>query len=585
MARISKNAELSYSLDGIPCSSPENIEDTEIIADFSNDNVQANITAKNWSFYNEDAKRILDYIDSGNKYKGMPFKITAYNNITTLVTADLLLDLTTENFANKWEDERRVVVDIVKKNGLNQLFEGLKTNSLAYLEDQSVFTQSDYQICEYLVEKKINIIEELTSSLIGYMMAKELISQIKLISDTISDGVQETASGILGAVAAAIGFALKLIAQVAYAASILILIIDIGKKMMNTFLPPIREHKTLNIHLALNKICGYLGYDFNTSIDLLNSLYYLPSNPQLNKPKLAEFLTVNKGTNSGIPRATDVQYSCEAFFNEIKKQFNGAFAIVDGVVQFHPKGSGYWTNQSNYIIKGVKPSSFNDNANDLQASKLLTFSYDLNDEYTIDDQTGRLLEIQTRQSGNVDQKTNMIKGFEEINFNVCLGTRKDSLTPIEENLQEVGEKIDKLINFFGGNSNLSGKVKNRVGMLIQSSNWHSLPKILVLEGKKINFNHKKIYSTEVLYDNYHYYSSFVLNNFGGQKKIIRDKRIPFGMEDFIMLTNNSYARDENGVNYRIDSFKWKLKKDFAVANYRTNYIFATNLEETKIIPK
>jgi len=584
MSLISKNTELAYYLNGNPCSAPENIEDTEIIADFSDENVQANITAKNWSFYNEDAQTILDWIAAGKKYQALPFKIEAYNSTDTLVAADLLLDLTTENYLNKWEDERRIVVDIVKDNGLNQFFDGLGAVSLAYLESIGKFTQSDYQDANYLVQKKVNIVEELTTALIGFMMVKELIDQIKEISDTIADGVGHAGGGVTGALAAGVWFAAKIIIQVAYAASILIIIIELGKQMFETFLPPVRTHKTLNLTTAFTNICSHFGYGFNSTISLLDDLYYQPSNPQLEQPKLSDFLTVNPGTTSGIPRVGDAQYSCEAFFDEYKKQFHGKFAIVDGIVEFHPKGSTYWFKQSNYVIPGVRPNQFGDNAADLKASKVFSFAYDLNDEYTIDDQTGRILEVQTTQTGNPYIEHNMIRGSQLTDYRVCLGTRKEGLTYLEQKLASIGGIIDNLVNFFGGNSDLAGSVEARIGMLIQSQNWNSLPKTLLLQGKKIHPNHKALYSTEVLYDLYHVYDSFVENNNSGQHKIVKDENIPFGMVDFITVVNNSYAKDSAGTDAHIDSFRWKLKKDYATADYWTKSVFATNLTETKITP-
>ena len=263
---IGKNTRLRYYLNNIPSHAPEDIESTEIIADFSEENVQANITANAWTFYGEDAAIIRTWKDDGKIYDGLPFKIEAYNNLNNVVGFDGLLDLT-DNYQDNWNDSRRVTVNMKKAEGLNIFFDQLGALSFAYLESKGVFTLNDYQDCDYVVEKKINLIEEMMNGIILFLMLTELIDQIKQIAEEVENLIAHATGGATGSIAATLLGVAKIAIKTAYALSILVVILDLGKQLFETFSPPLRTHKTLNLRVAMTKVCDYLGYGFNSDID------------------------------------------------------------------------------------------------------------------------------------------------------------------------------------------------------------------------------------------------------------------------------------------------------------------------------
>lgn len=581
---IGKNTRLRYYLNSTPSHAPEDIESTEIIADFSEENVQANITANAWTFYGEDAAIIRTWKDDGKIYDGLPFKIEAYNNLNNVVGFDGLLDLT-DNYQDNWNDSRRVTVNMKKAEGLNIFFDQLGSLSFAYLESKGVFTLNDYQDCDYVVEKKINLIEEMMNGIILFLMLTELIDQIKEIAEEVENLIAHATGGATGSVAATLLGVAKIAIKTAYALSILVVILDLAKQLFETFSPPLRTHKTLNLRVAMTKVCDYLGYGFNSEIDELDTMYYLPSNPQLEQPDLQNFLTYEVGTQTGLPHTQDAQYQCSAFFELMKKMFNGKFAISGGVCQFHPKGHQYWVKTSTYTMPQVKPKTLTTNASDLSADKILTFNYDLTDEYTVDNYTGTTYEIRTSLITQQAAKNNLLKGFEEINFEVCLGSQKTELTTAEIKLQKTGKVIDKVVASFNGSSHYYNYVKNnKIGVLKQTANWHALPKILKLTGRKLAADYRNTFSAKTLYQNYFTFDSFVLSNFGGQKEVFNEVRIPFGMNDFIELVDNSYFQDSQNRTGKIMSIKWNIMSDTATVNYWVKQVYTTNLRETYIEP-
>ena len=141
------------------------------------------------------------------------------------------------------------------------------------------------------------------------------------------------------------------------------------------------------------------------------------------------------------------------------------------------------------------------------------------------------------------------------------------------------------MSIFGGNQNFSGKViNNKTNVLKQTNNWHALPKILKLNGDKLSTNNRADFSAKQLYNKYYAYDSFVLSNFGGQKEVFTDVKIPFGMNDFIELINNSYFKDSQNRTGKIISIKWNILSDTAKASYWVKVPFTTQLTETYIEP-
>jgi hypothetical protein len=580
MVMISKNARLRYSLNNVASKAPEDIQSTEIIASFDDDGVQANITANDWTFYNEDAQTIKQWITDGKIYQGLPFKIEAYNNQNNVVAFDGLLDLTND-FEDKFDDEGRVKCAIQKAEGLNIFFNQVSALSFDFLESKGVFTANDYTDCDYVVQKPLNLLDQLSAALVLFLMITELITQIKEIAEEIAHIIaHSTPLGFPGAIFAVA----KIIIKLAYAASILLVIIDLGKQLMDSLLPPVRTHRTLKFSTAMSKVCNFLGYGFSTSIALLDDIYYLPSNPQIEPKTLQNFLSDDIGTQKGIPRNTDPHHFCQSFFELAKKIFYGKFAIVNGVVQFHTKGSSYWIESATYQMPSVRPKSFTYNTNDVAASTLLGFSYDINDDYTIDNFTGNVYEIQTTLTNSSLPKNNTIKGFNEINLDVALGSPKTEALQLETQLQGIGAVIDAVVNFFGGNSNYGASPNPKIGVLKQTENWHAVPKVLMLQGRKLHPSYRTIFSAKRIYEDYYSYDSFVLNNYGGQKKVYSDIKIPFGMEDYLAVIDNSYFTTSDGSVGKITSLKWKITRDTATVSYWIKSPFTTQLQETYIEP-
>jgi hypothetical protein len=118
-----------------------------------------------------------------------------------------------------------------------------------------------------------------------------------------------------------------------------------------------------------------------------------------------------------------------------------------------------------------------------------------------------------------------------------------------------------------------------------SEQFTGAPKVLNLAGVatlQLPTNHRDNLSAKALWNKYINKQSFVDNNFGGQYKIYRNIKVPFTLNDFISLKENSYFYDTDGARAKVDKISWKIGDDFAVIDYRKEFVYTRNLVETKI---
>ena len=168
---------------------------------------------------------------------------------------------------------------------------------------------------------------------------------------------------------------------------------------------------------------------------------------------------------------------------------------------------------------------------------------------------------------------------------MCLGSRKNKIKPLQSTLKFLAGLFDSVINLVGGNSNLSATIDDNNGVLQVSSNNHSKPKVLYIEGGEIPSNHRQLLSAKHLYNQYHNYKSFVSANFIGQKVYYEGVRVPFGLEDFVKLIENAYFYTQSGEVAKAVSIKWRIGGDFATIDYYIREPYTKNLVETFIEPQ
>ena len=360
-------------------------------------------------------------------------------------------------------------------------------------------------------------------------------------------------------------------------------VINLGLALIETLVPKKRTHKGLLLRTALEKVANHLGYGFISPNIEFDKVHYLPSNPEFDEEdETTGFIRKINSIKKGIPKVTDFGYRCSEMFELAKNLIDGKFAIIDGDLHLRSRNDPFWVRTSTYTLPDVLIDVKRYNTQDLKANKFIAFETDITDDWTLDNFKGTNLERITDAINVSNSRAKLIKGLDELTFPVALGSRKDKLSAIEKILKELAKVIDGVANTFGGNSNLASRVSSKLGVLKVSTNNHVIPKLLWLEGGRIPANNRELFSAKSLYDSYHNYDSFVTTDFGFQRELYRNISIPFGLDDFVKLIDNSYFVTDDGVIGKIEKITWNIANDRAVIDYWKQIPYTSNLKETFI---
>lgn len=580
MASISKSANLQFYLNGEEINAPVQWKDIAILATFENDAVQANITIDQFEFVNQAREIIINHLNDGRIFEGLPFQIVATGTNNSLTVFDGLIDLTNE-FDNQ-ADSVRAVCSIAKKDGLNTLEQRLSALNYDYLYELGIITDADFVGVPYVIEKTDDSADIVLLLFMGVFLTDAIIQQIADTAEAIATASGILAAGITGAVGSAIFAVANALLQAAKLAALVIAFAELGRRVIELLAQPKRTHKGILLKTLLSKACEQLGYSFETDIADLDNIVYLPSNNGIDtRDALGRILSVNT-IEKGTPAVNDFGFNAVEAFEIATDYFNAKTAIVDNTVQFRSKDSSFWIKTASYTMPDVLIESEQYNTDELIANKLFSFDTDTLDEWTAIDFTGTNYEVITN---SVDpQNTSFVKGLQEVRYNVCLGSRKEKESALQSALRNLAGIFDDVINIFGGNSDLQGLFDDPQGVLRVSQNNHSKPKLLYLQNGNIPANHRELLSAKASYNNYHYYDSFVLGNYNGQKRLYNGVRVGFGLDDFVKLIENSYFYTNEGEIAQAIKIESNLALDFAVMSYFIRQPYTERLSETVIEP-
>lgn len=574
---------VAFKLNNKESCSPVEWGDIEIEARFALNN-QASLSIDNFTFVNKDAREIINYINEGvvgglGIFEGMPFEMDVNENGQSLKAFDGIVDFT-EEFEIINESKVQAKVKLI--DGLNALDARIDGLTVGYLESIGVYTGSDYSDVDFVIEKKFDAIEFLILGISLFVMIKETQYAIKEFSDRISEvakgGTPITTVGAVGPtvgpnIGAIIWAAAKAVIWAAYIAILIKAIFELGKQLIDIIMSPVRTHKCIKLGTLLEKAINYLGYSLESPISELDSYYYLPSAP------------LNGGViKKGIPQTQDYGYQLSETVELCLRVFNARLAIDGDKLIMRTKDDPFWFETSTYVLPEVLTEKIQYNTDEANNTLLINFQTDIQDDWTVDNYTGTSYEVSLQPKTINRRERVLIKGLETVDIPLALGTRKDGFTALENTLKDLAKFMDALLKVFLARPQLEKRIARRVGMLKISTQSHTVPKLLVLSGKNIDTNHRDKLSAKYLENKFHNEKSFVRNNYGGQKIVQRDIRIPFGFSDFVKVLKNSVFKTVSGKVGRILSLKWRFNSDYAIVDYELNQIYTTNLKETFIEP-
>lgn len=573
-----KDANFKLIINGVEVNAPRDWEDFSILATYENDGIQANISTNSLTLVNGAFDYLMGLFQAGKVFEGIPCSIIYQNSDVTEVQGfNGYIDLTKDFRYNL--DKRQCEISISKVEGLNTLSNQLEALDYAYLESKGVYTQGDYENVFYVVEKKVQLIELMIALLTIYLMAKQLADSIKELNKTIADITSIATAAPPVSVAASVTYGIVLaIIQIVYIIALSALLLKLTQDVINTIYPPKRKTKVIKLGKLLSKVATYLGYQFQTGISDLDTLYYLPSNNNLDEPDpITGFIQLYRGTDKGIPSVQDTTYSCLDLFNAVKDVFNAKYQVVNGVLHFRNVDDPFWYSTAQYVKPDPLQIAEGINANELVSNRLISFRTDLADEWTIDNYKGTSYQVHTVL--NSPAQIELRKGLEEVRLPFALVNRKDKLNGLERTIRDLLKAVDDVINFFGGNSNLAAQVDSKVGLMkISTNNW-TVAKIAPLRAGYLPQNHRQLFSAKYLEINYHFGKSFVRNNYYAQERKVSGEKVPMDLINFVYLLNNGRFFDKDGVQLKAEQVVYTPAKNYAEIDYRYKSPYTTNLKE------
>jgi len=320
------------------------------------------------------------------------------------------------------------------------------------------------------------------------------------------------------------------------------------------------------------KGCQYLGLTFQSPISELTWVHI----PQ----------KTYKGGSSGetgFPTNSETIYTFGGFIRTMKEMFNADFRISNGVFYFDRRDrfiipSGYqipsfFQNQER-ILDGVKF-----NTDEIVSNYNINWAYDIQDQNTLDDYSGRVFQAITTPVAVHDQKLVAIKNLAEIALPFSLGREKRELTDVEKVLKSLGQIVDSITGIFGGGTNFASKIENRIGSLLLSSHFLTYGKVVKMNGSKLANDQRVELDAKKLWDLFHYINSFALYQ-GEHNQFFRYEQQPVSMtiQEFASLMENNFCVDALGNEYTIEKVVYSPYKTTALIDYRIKRQYTRNLK-------
>lgn len=592
-------ADFVHKRNGVIIDEPRGWDDLEITKNFLNRQDDVNINITNLEFAGEEAKNIIERIFNGlsggvGVFEGDDYTIEVGGAGQQFIFKGYL------DYAEGVEIKgcNEVSVSLKKQEGSDWLNDVADGFSFRYLFDEGKITSGDFVKVPYVINYIPDGMQVLMLSISLFMMTKELVEAIRNTANAVADLTDASTPvvgtgvgfGAVAVVAYDIGnyilVALKLVAWIAYTVVLVIAIKKLIEELIEQLCPKKRYHLGMRLYDLFKKGAEHLGLQFQSELlTERKDWVVIPSKGH----RGGEKPTGHTGAweEKGVPNANDGFDTFGDLIRVWSKGLNADYKIIDGV--FHFERKDYWKDTGSYII----PDYFNDqkelkqvyklNVEEVVANYNIYWSYDTQDQNTLDNQVGRVFQAILQPNTTINDKLKNLKNLQEVNLPLSLGLRKNDLTRVEKLLKGLAKFIDKLTGIFGGGTNYATQIENRKGSLLTSSHFFTIPKIVVMKGGKLAKDQRGKLSATRLWDELHYINSFAeINGEHNQYYRYEKQKVPFCMQDFITLLNNNYCKTIDGETAEIELLKWRVWDNTAIIDYRVKKLYTKNLKIKKV---
>ena len=557
-------------------------EGLQVLATFDNANKQANISTSELTFTGPMGQALIDYIDNGASgigngiYEGVDFSLSLSNPTTDVFNG--FLDLADDIEINR--DLRQVKCKLGQVDGLNTFANISQAITVGLLESENKFSASDYVDVPYVKVDDFDFLSTAILIIAAYQMQLEIKKNVKLIADRFNEFGTLATTGLGGPLSAIARTAIYVGITLIYIGFMVIALVKMVKQILDLLLRFRKYHRGIGMKDLITIGCAHAGYTFHSSIPELNEIHYIPKKTEKGRIK------IKRGT-TGLPLTGGVMYTLSQQVGIVQDLFNAKTKVIGKDVYIEPlKNTAFWEKGSTFEMKDVYIPVEKNNANEIVGTKVISFSTDTADKWTLENYKGTTYEIKTLPKTFDDERKVLIKGLEEITFPVALGTRKDSLTVLEKTLLFFAKIADGMVIVFGGKPQFAAKIKDNLNIMKMSSDLIEVPKLLRLDSSyRLLKTDRDTWGAKYLYDNYHYYNSFVLNNYGQQYQLFKDIRMDASFQNFLDILSNNIGTHSDGRKAEFESILYNFGGGFWNASYRIKKIHSANLKETYTEPE
>ena len=600
MATITK-----FKINGLEQTPPREWRDLEISATFDNDSVQANINFSTLNFINKANEAIKDWRDGTiGMTEGIPLEIEVSGNNNTYIPFNGYLDWDSYQVKSSVESE----MGLIKSNGLNSFHERAQGITMQLLESNGTMPTSLGVNVPYITKNRKTDLEKIQLLTTAYSIIKTGVDEVFKIIAIASDVTT------LGAVQAFINLGITLLNLVL----IINRLVDQLLEIQKAFFPLVRYRRGIKLRTFLEKGCEYMGYTLDTEgfTDELDKIVLLGHQNGDSEGLPVGFINLSTNTflssTSGIVKPNDFGYILSDAFELINKIAYTKVAVIGDTVKLLPYKDPFWTQTAGYIMPNVlieQTKSYENgvqgfNKEDLKGRTLIEFATDDSDYWTISNVNNSVSETIVTPITVENQRNVQVKGVDNIQIPYALCIRNEAIdelldlftdvtglaeewvSTIQTNFESVADLLETALPDL---SEYLLPITLREGALKVENQFFSLPKLIYMENGKIPSNFTDKIGAIALYNNYHSYKSFVQGiknpsnvNDTNQKKLFSSVKIPFGIESFNQIINNSYFTDNSGNIGKFTSVNWNVDRDFAIVDYYVFENYMNNLTETTI---
>jgi len=630
--------EVTYYVNNIEVNPPLNDEELSIELNFDKgnpDNQSVSLNELEWGLGDQtvgnDAADIinqwrLDGVSGGvGATEGIPYRLEITDEGTTYNVFDGYLDLSTAI----WDCDR-VSVTAVETGGNDWFLSVADSKSYAYIDEVEGLIPSSYTVRLPYVLSSVPDNQEaflvtISMTFVVITLVGEIESLITLAKGYIAN---PTDWGKLA----------MLVLQLVYVVSLIISLVKLIADLIDLVIQPVKYHSCMSWLNNAKVGAASFGYTFKSSIletgGVYSNSYILPEKDNVGRTSFNDDKKVFGRTNSNDVDKGYFKGTVGDFYRLMITKFNGKLIYEEGnVLRFERED--YTTSAYNYILPPVDQTSYRLNHDELISNYVVSYQTDTNDKNTLQNYYGTETQVITQQKSGYNQRVN-IEGLIKRNISLARGTRKNDFTYVENIVKSYLNFISAQVNvyeaainaiIFSVNiiansflfaiktlasllripfdvpkikvgklpySDLSSSIRDRKGMLLMENDFVSVPKDLILSvnttsdrSTNIAITNESKNNSLTLYKDFHAINSFLptsLKPTGNQYEIHEVEGVPFCFDDYQLVKDSNYMKDDIGRDGEILSLNWNVRKLTASANYKVKQLWTNNLKENKITP-